>query len=127
MYFTNSIGGENGYNEVIENLDYNDRSPFNKNKSLGMSLLTPTRIYINTVKAALSFGGVTGFSHITGGGLLENPPRCYSKDLCLRLSVKHRPLLPVFQWIKLTSNISDNEFARTFNCGIGGIIFVSFL
>ena len=107
-----------------ENLDYNDRSPFNKNKSLGMSLLTPTRIYINTVKAALSFGGVTGFSHITGGGLLENPPRCYSKDLCLRLSVKHRPLLPVFEWIKLTSNISDNEFARTFNCGIGGIIFV---
>ena len=107
-----------------ENLDYNDRSPFNKNKSLGMSLLTPTRIYINTVKAALSFGGVTGFSHITGGGLLENPPRCYSKDLCLRLSVKHRPLLPIFEWIKLTSNISDNEFARTFNCGIGGIIFV---
>ena len=107
-----------------ENLDYNNPSPFNKNKSLAMSLLTPTRIYVSTVKAALSFGGVTGFSHITGGGLLENPPRCYSKDLCLRLSVKHRPLLPVFQWIKLTSNISDNEFARTFNCGIGGIIFV---
>ena len=32
--------------------------------------------------------------------------------------------MPVFEWIKLTSNISDNEFARTFNCGIGGIIFV---
>ncbi len=107
-----------------ENLNYNSPSPFDRNISLAKSILSPTRIYKAAVEAAILFGGVTGFSHITGGGLIENPPRCFSKDLCLRLSLKHRPLPPVFQWIKSTGNISDVEFARTFNCGIGGIIFV---
>ena len=107
-----------------ENLDYNSPSPFDKNISLARSILSPTRIYKAAVEAALSFGGVTGFSHITGGGLLENPPRCYNESLCLRLTLKHRPLAPVFRWIKFTGDISDFEFARTFNCGIGGLIFV---
>ena len=107
-----------------ENLDYNSPSPFDKSISLAMSILSPTRIYKTAVAAALLSGGVTGFSHITGGGLIENPPRCYGKDLCLRLTFKHRPLSPVFQWIKFTGNLSDFELARTFNCGIGGLIFV---
>ncbi len=107
-----------------ENLDYNSPSPFDKNISLAMSILSPTKIYKAAIEAAILFGGVTGFSHITGGGLLENPPRCYNENLCLRLTLKHRPLPPVFQWIKFTGNISDFEFARTFNCGIGGLIFV---
>jgi len=108
-----------------EGLDYNAPSPFDKTMSLAMSVLAPTRIYRDAVAAALLSGGVTGFSHITGGGLIENPPRCYTEDLCLRISLKHRPLLPVFQWIKFAGNMSDSEFARTFNCGIGGLIFVS--
>ena len=107
-----------------EKLDYNAPSPFDKNVSLAMSILSPTRIYKAAVEAALLFGGVTGFSHITGGGLIENPPRCYGKDLCLRLTLKHRPLSPVFEWIKFTANMPNIEFARTFNCGIGGLIFV---
>ncbi len=108
-----------------EGLDYNSQSPFDKTMSLAMSILAPTRIYRDAVEAALLSGGVTGFSHITGGGLIENPPRCYAQDLCLRLSVKHRPLLPVFQWVKFSANMTDAEFARTFNCGIGGILFVN--
>jgi phosphoribosylformylglycinamidine cyclo-ligase len=107
-----------------EGLDYNSPSPFDRTMSLAMSILAPTRIYRDAVEAALLSGGVTGFSHITGGGLIENPPRCYAEDLCLRLSVKHRPLLPVFQWVKFSGNMTDAEFARTFNCGIGGIVFV---
>ena len=107
-----------------EGLDYNSPSPFDRTMSLAMSILAPTRIYRDAVEAALLSGGVTGVSHITGGGLIENPPRCYSEDLCLRLSVKHRPLLPVFQWVKFSGNMTDAEFARTFNCGIGGIVFV---
>lgn len=107
-----------------EELDYNSPSPFDKTTSLAMSILAPTRIYRGSVEAALSYGGVSGFSHITGGGLIENPPRCYSQDLCLRLSLKYRPLLPVFQWLKSTGNMTELEFARTFNCGIGGLLFV---
>ena len=107
-----------------EGLDYNSPSPFDKTMSLAMSILAPTRIYRDAVEAALLSGGVTGFSHITGGGLIENPPRCYAPDLCLRLSVKNRPLMPVFQWVKFYGNMTDTEFARTFNCGIGGILFV---
>ena len=107
-----------------EKLDYNGPSPFDKTMSLAMSVLAPTRIYRDAVEAALLSGGVTGFSHITGGGLIENPPRCYGQDLCLRLSLKHRPLLPVFQWLNFTGNMTKMDFARTFNCGIGGLVFV---
>ena len=108
-----------------DSLDLMSPSPFDKTMSLAMSLLAPTRIYRHAVEAALAVGGVSGFSHITGGGLIENPPRCYNDDLSLRLDIKRRPLLPVFQWIKYAGNMEIEEFARTFNCGIGGLVFVS--
>ena len=51
--------------------------------SLGEALLTPTRIYADAVKAGLNAGGITSISHITGSGLIENPPRVFGDDLAI--------------------------------------------
>ena len=113
--------------KIIEltGLSLNDPAPFAKNQSLGMALLAPTRIYTDPVMAAIKTGGVTGVAHITGGGLVENPPRVYDETLAAELNMKARPLPGLFRWLKQAGNVSDTELARTFNCGIGMLIYVS--
>ena len=54
-------------------------------KTLGKQLLEPTRIYHHAAKLAKQTGGLTGICHVTGGGLIENPPRVYGDDLALKL------------------------------------------
>ena len=112
--------------KVISSLRLNlsEAAPFASHMPLGTALLAPTRIYADAVKAALSAGTVTSISHITGGGLIENPPRVFSNDLALHLELKARPLPPVFYWLKQAAQMENYELARTFNCGIGMLISV---
>ncbi len=106
-------------------LNYADPAPFAAAQSLAGALLTPTRIYVTAVTAALNAGRVHGLAHITGGGLIENPPRIYTDSLQMRLDMRKRPLPPVFRWLKERGGLSDFELARTFNCGIGMLISVT--
>ena len=100
-------------------------APFESNaENLGAELMTPTRIYQKAAATALATGGVSGIVHITGGGLIENPPRVFDNGVSFRLECATTPLPPVFSWIRDTGNIKLSELARTFNCGIGLIIFV---
>ena len=112
--------------KVISNLglDLSEAAPFANHMPLGKALLAPTCIYVDAVKAALSAGTVTSISHITGGGLIENPPRVFSNELALHLELKARPLPPVFYWLKQAAQMENYELARTFNCGIGMLISV---
>ena len=93
-------------------------------KTLGEQLLEPTRIYHHAAKLAKQTGGLTGICHVTGGGLIENPPRVYGDDLALKLDCGSWRLSPLFQWLQKSGKIADRELARTFNCGIGLIMFV---
>jgi phosphoribosylformylglycinamidine cyclo-ligase len=106
-----------------------DPSPFDDHQSLGDSLLTPTAIYAKAVSAVIeTLGGASqihGLAHITGGGLIENPPRAYSDDLALDLDLSSWVLPPVFDWLKTTGGIEAYEMARVFNCGIGMLIYVA--
>jgi len=113
--------------KVISTLDLDvfEPAPFSATIALGEALLAPTRIYTDAVKAALSVGGVTSISHITGGGLIENPPRVFADTLALRLDLRARPLPPVFSWLKRAAHLDVYELARTFNCGIGMLISVT--
>lgn len=107
------------------NLDHRAPCPFEKGKSLGEAVLTPTKIYVAACKAALATGGVKGFAHITGGGLIENPPRTFGSGLVARIDVASWVLPPVFRWLAKTGRIGGSELARTFNCGIGMVVIVS--
>ena len=92
--------------------------------SLGEALLTPTEIYVKACLAAIRAGGVKGFAHITGGGLLENIPRILPQGVTARLEADRWDAPPVFRWLKETGAIADEEMARTFNCGIGMVVIV---
>jgi phosphoribosylformylglycinamidine cyclo-ligase len=98
-------------------LGWHDPSPFEKGKSLGQSLLVPTRIYVKSVLSCL--GPVKGLAHITGGGLLENIPRVLPEGLAAALDASKWPLPPVFGWMAEQAKLSADDLARTFNCGIG--------
>ena len=92
--------------------------------SLGAQLMAPTRIYQKAAATALATGGVNGIVHVTGGGLIENPPRVYDDTLAFTLDCAAAPLPPVFGWLRDKGRMELFELARTFNCGIGLIIYV---
>ena len=93
--------------------------------TLGEALLAPTRIYHHAARTSHAHATVTGICHVTGGGLVENPPRIYGDDLALRLDCGSWQLPALFAWLARTGGVRATELARTFNCGIGMLIFVS--
>ena len=103
-------------------------APFDSNKTLGEVLLTPTTIYTKAYQTILETLGdvkaIGGMAHITGGGLIENPPRAFSEELCLNLDLTTWELPPIFRWLKETGPIEVMECLRVFNCGIGMLVFV---
>ena len=120
----------NGYSlvrRIVEKADlsYEDDAPFQPGTKLGAALLTPTRIYVKPVLAAVRAGTVKALAHITGGGLTDNIPRVLPEGLGVALDANTWPLLPVFRWMAESAAISDDDLARTFNCGIGMVVIVA--
>lgn len=120
----------NGYSlvrKVVEKsgLAWGDDAPFAKDRSLAQALMEPTRIYVKPVLPIMKAGLVKGAAHITGGGLIENPPRCIAEGLQAKFDWDAWPMPAVFQWLAKTGGISDHEMRRTFNCGVGFILIVS--
>ena len=94
-------------------------------KSLGQTLLTPTRIYVKPVLTLLEQVKVKGISHITGGGFYENIPRSIPQGLCARIREADVRVLPIFDLIAKTGNISRRDMFNTFNMGVGMSIVVA--
>lgn len=120
----------NGYSlvrKVVEKsgLAWGDDAPFAKDRSLAQALMEPTRIYVRPVLPIMKAGLVKGAAHITGGGLIENPPRCIAEGLQAKFDWDAWPMPAVFLWLAETGGISDHEMRRTFNCGVGFILIVS--
>ena len=91
-------------------------------ESLGEALLTPTRIYVKPVLAAIDAAEVHGISHITGGGFYENVPRMMTEELTARIDLSTFPRLPIFDLIQKTGGIPERDMYNTFNMGIGMIL-----
>ncbi|XP_013393591.1 trifunctional purine biosynthetic protein adenosine-3 [Lingula anatina] len=108
-----------------QGIAYSDPSPFMEGKTLGESLLIPTRIYSKTVLPSLRSGKVKAFAHITGGGLIENIPRVLPSKKGVQLCAGNWDLPPVFSWIYKQGNVESLEMVTTFNCGIGAVLIVS--
>jgi phosphoribosylformylglycinamidine cyclo-ligase len=99
-------------------------APFDPALELGQVLLEPTRIYVRSCRAAIRHGGVKALAHITGGGLVENPPRVVPDGLTVRLDATTWPLPPVMRWLAEAGGLDRATLARTFNCGLGMLLFV---
>ncbi|KAI0399925.1 phosphoribosylamine--glycine ligase [Xylaria palmicola] len=108
-----------------ENIDYSAPAPWapaDADVTVGESLLTPTRIYVRSVLAALP--RLKGLAHITGGGLTENVPRTLPAHLAAEIDARTWALPPVFRWLKTAGNVAAAEMARTFNTGVGMVAVV---
>jgi phosphoribosylformylglycinamidine cyclo-ligase len=119
----------NGYSlirRIVERsgLGWDAPAPFAEGKTLAQALLEPTRIYIRTVLPHLKAGRIKGLAHITGGGLIENPPRAIADGLVPRFDWNAWALPPVFEWLARTGGVSEHEMRRTFNCGVGLVLIV---
>ena len=94
-------------------------------KSLGETLLAPTRIYVKPVLALLEQVRVRGISHITGGGFYENIPRMIPEGLCARIREQDVRVLPIFELIAERGQISRRDMFNTFNMGVGMCLTVA--
>lgn len=94
-------------------------------KSLGDTLLTPTRIYVKAVKALLEKVKVKSIAHITGGGFYENIPRSLPEGIGVRIKREDVRVLPIFDLIAKTGNIPERDMFNTFNMGVGMTVIVS--
>ncbi len=94
-------------------------------KTLGETLLEPTRIYVKPVLALLTEIEVKGMAHITGGGLTENTHRMFPEGLAARIEPATWPRPAIFDWLQRAGKVATEEMYRVFNCGIGMILVVS--
>ena len=94
-------------------------------KSLGETLLAPTRIYVKSVQCLLKNGiHVRAISHITGGGLYENVPRMMKDGLTARIETASFPVPPIFDLIAKRGGIPMRDMYNTFNMGVGLILAI---
>ena len=94
-------------------------------KTLGEELLTPTKIYVKTIKHLLNTNtDIKGMCHITGGGFFENVPRMLKEGQGVSINVKSFPRPAIFDFIKETGNIDEKEMYNVFNMGIGFMLAV---
>ena len=94
-------------------------------RSLGETLLTPTKIYVKPVLALLKEVRVKGISHITGGGFYENIPRSIPAGLGAKIDRSAVRVLPIFDLIQKRGDISERDMFNTFNMGVGMSIVVA--
>lgn len=105
-------------------LAFHDQAPWAPDKTVGASLLEPTRIYVKPLLAAVKKDVLLGMAHITGGGLEDNVPRMLPKHLAAEIDASAWPVPDVLMWLKKAGNVSSKEFARTWNTGLGMVIAV---
>ena len=90
--------------------------------ALGEELLRPTKIYVRPVLAAIEAADIRGISHITGGGIYENIPRCIPDGLCAKLEKSALRIPPIFPLLSRMGGISERDMFNTFNMGTGMVL-----
>jgi len=125
----------NGYSlvrKLVEGagLSWNEPAPWASSDSVAKSLLTPTRLYVKPLLAALratgpASGAVKALAHITGGGITENIPRVLPDGMAAAVDLGAWRQPAIFDWLASAGRLPDQEMLRTFNCGIGMVVVVA--
>lgn len=116
----------NGYSLIRKIL--NDQKISLETKLAGCTLqeilLTPTRIYVNTIQTLLQQIDIHAIAHITGGGIVENLSRVLPENLTAHIDCHTWQWPQIFLWLQEQGAVSTHEMYRTFNLGVGMIICV---
>ena len=93
------------------------------NETIGEALLTPTKIYVNACEAVAQRYAVNGIVHITGGGFFENIPRVLPDGICAKINISSWERPQIFSYMQSKGNVDEEEMFKTFNMGIGLMMF----
>lgn len=88
-------------------------------------LLAPTVLYPELLEKIIHKDLVKGLANITGGGLVENIPRAYDSQLKAVIDLNAWKLPRCFQWLQEHGSLTSEDMLRTFNCGVGMVLFSS--
>ena len=94
-------------------------------KSIGETLLTPTKIYVKPMVKLFEEVTVKSVAHITGGGFYENIPRSLPKGFGVKIKRENVRVLPIFELIAERGNIPERDMFNTFNMGVGMTVIVA--
>ena len=108
----------------VENKDIKTPLEFLGGKSIGETLLAPTKIYVKPMCALFEKVTVKAVSHITGGGFYENIPRSIPKGYGAKIDKNALEILPIFTLLQKEGNIPERDMFNTFNMGIGMSVIV---
>jgi phosphoribosylformylglycinamidine cyclo-ligase len=117
----------NGYSLVRKILEVSGASLSDKFEggTIGDALLAPTTIYVKPVLKALEAKlPIVGMSHITGGGIVGNLPRCFPKGTAAVVDTASWKRPAIFDWLQAKGNVEQDEMWRVFNCGVGFVMVV---
>ncbi|MCI8331367.1 MAG: phosphoribosylformylglycinamidine cyclo-ligase [Clostridiales bacterium] len=109
----------------LENRDITKPLAVLNGKSLGETLLTPTKIYVAPMLALFDQVQVKAVSHITGGGFYENIPRSLPEGYGAKIEESVLPKLPIFSLLMQEGNIDKRDMYNTFNMGVGMTLVVA--
>ena len=91
---------------------------------VGAALMRPHSSYLSPIRKLIQAEVVTGFAHITGGGITENVPRILPKGLSAQIDLSAWEIPPLFTHLQTIGKLETSEMFRTFNMGIGLIAIV---
>lgn len=92
--------------------------------TVGEELLKVHRSYKPAIDVLHEAGLLKGAAHITGGGITDNTPRMLPKGLAAEIHTLTWQVPPVFELLKKLGKVSDADWRRTFNLGVGMILCV---
>lgn len=95
-------------------------------KTLGETLLAPTKIYVKALRSVKEAGvRIRGCSHITGGGFYENVPRMLKDGVRAVIEKDSYPIPPIFPLMAAKGQIEEKMMYNTYNMGIGMVMAVA--
>jgi phosphoribosylformylglycinamidine cyclo-ligase len=120
----------NGYSLVrklveVHGLKYTDILPEVGDKPLGEVLLVPHKSYYPEIYPILDEVEIKAMAHITGGGLIDNPPRVLPEGCRIQFKRGSWKVPPVFQWLVKAGGLSEFEAYRSLNMGVGMVLIVA--
>ena len=108
----------------VENADIKSPCEALGGRSIGETLLAPTKIYVQPMLRLMEQVTVKAVSHITGGGFYENIPRSLPDGISAKIEKAAVQALPIFDLIAKTGNIPERDMFNTFNMGVGMSVVV---
>jgi len=115
----------NGYSLLRKLIKIGKDNNQNPSENVIKTLCRPHKCYLEEVNLLLKKIKINGLCHITGGGLIDNPPRVLPKNLKLDLDYDKLFNDELYDWIKSLNYVNEEEMLKVFNCGYGMLVIIS--